>query len=322
MVCFSYLAAAELWEVSRFPAANQGAEVRGIEYSIAADAPMAAAVLSALGIPAVLMSNDVGDDHHGERVRQWLERFSVSATADLVAPVPTPQIVVIEDDDGTRTWFPSLPGVGTGLQHLDPAPLCDAAFAYVDCYQLIEEQAVRFIRAVTAAGVPLFLNLGGSPLSPLVARTVRGYPNLVIQTNVDDAAYSGSAGLGGSILAATSATWVIITAGAAGALMIGDSHQAAAPAFRVRVRHTHCAGAAFSGGLIYGLLNGWPAADCLALGSASGALRCERAHHEPMPTLAELESVIGSQLGHLPDAAALHVTESSLRRRACRACWK
>jgi hypothetical protein len=46
VVCFSYLAAAELWQVPRFPSANHGAEVLSVERSIAADAPMAAAVLA------------------------------------------------------------------------------------------------------------------------------------------------------------------------------------------------------------------------------------------------------------------------------------
>ena len=76
--------------------------------------------------------------------------------------------------------------------------------------------------------------------------------------------------------------------GAAGAVALSENQQLASPAFSVRVRHTHCASAAFSGGLIYGLLHDWAMEDCLTLACTSGALRCERAHHEPMPTLAEL----------------------------------
>jgi hypothetical protein len=36
VVCFSYLAAASLWNVKRFPQANHGAEVQRAEASIAA----------------------------------------------------------------------------------------------------------------------------------------------------------------------------------------------------------------------------------------------------------------------------------------------
>jgi hypothetical protein len=46
VVCMSYLAHTALWKVPRFPLANHGAEVLTIEHSIAADAPMTAAVLT------------------------------------------------------------------------------------------------------------------------------------------------------------------------------------------------------------------------------------------------------------------------------------
>jgi hypothetical protein len=45
VVCLSYLAAAELWQVPPFPRANQGAEAVAIDQSIAANGPMVAAYL-------------------------------------------------------------------------------------------------------------------------------------------------------------------------------------------------------------------------------------------------------------------------------------
>jgi sugar/nucleoside kinase (ribokinase family) len=293
VVCFSYLAAAELWQVPRFPLANFGAEVVSVERSIAADAPMAAAVLAALDVPTLLLANDIGTDQKGSDARAWLQRYGVDTTASMEPNTTTPQIVVVADDAGTRTWFPHLAGVSDALVRLDLSPLARASFAYIDCYQLIETPAVRAIHAARSAGVPLLLNLGGSPLSSAVTAAVRGYPNLIVQTNVDDEAHTVAPQLAASILTATGAAWVVITAGTAGALALSEREQLDSPAFRVSVRHTHCAGAAFSGGLIYGLLHDWPMDECLSLASASGALRCERAHHEPMPTLAELHAVIG-----------------------------
>jgi len=295
VVCFSYLAAAELWQVPRFPLANYGAEVLSVERSIAADAPMAAAVLAALGVPALLLANEIGNDQKGSQVRAWLQRYGVHSTTRVTTDTSTPQIVVVADDDGTRTWFPRLLGVNDALAAVDLSPLSTASFAYVDCYQLIEAAAVRAIAAARSAEVPLLVNLGGSPPSSPVIAAVRGCPRLIMQTNVDDAAYSDAPRVAQAILAATGADWAVITAGTAGAVALNKSQQLASPAFRVAVRHTHCAGAAFSGGLIYGLLHDWPMEDCLTLACASGALRCERAHHEPMPTLAELGAVIGSR---------------------------
>jgi sugar/nucleoside kinase (ribokinase family) len=76
---------------------------------------------------------------------------------------------------------------------------------------------------------------------------------------------------------------------------LSRTQQLTVPAFRVTVRHTHCAGAAFSGGLLYGLLQHWPMGEILVLACASGALRCERAHKEPMPALAELRAFVDSR---------------------------
>jgi len=103
VVCVSYLAAASLWKVPCFPLANQGAEVQTIEHSIAADAPMVAAVLTALGVPSLLLSNCTGTDVRGAEVRRWLQAHQVATTATVTGRLNTPQIVVVADDTGTRT---------------------------------------------------------------------------------------------------------------------------------------------------------------------------------------------------------------------------
>lgn len=245
VVCISYLAVASLWTVSRFPLANYGAEVLGIEHSIAADGPMTAAVLAALDVPSLVLANDIGNDANGAEVRGWLQRHNVHTTAEMSADLPTPQIVVVADATGTRTWFPYLPGVADVLATLDLAPVAGASFAYIDCYQLIEAAAVRAIHAAGAVGVRLLLNLGGSPLSPSVVAAVNGCPRLIVQSNVDDDAATEAPRIASFILDATDATWVVVTAGAHGAVAVSQTEHLSVPAFRAVVRHTHCAGAAF-----------------------------------------------------------------------------
>lgn len=294
VVCVSYLAHAALWKVPRFPDANHGAEVLTIEHSIAADAPMTAAALAALSVPTMLLANDVGDDTSGPEVHGWLQRHGVMTTANVTAGTATPQIVVVADDDGLRTWFPYLPGVVNALGALDLSSIEGASFVYIDCYQLIETPAVRATHAARAAGVPLLLNLGGSALSDAVVTAVRGHPRLVVQTNVDDADRDAPQ-LAAELRAVIGAEWAVVTAGASGVVAVSQARRVVVPAFQAAVRHTHCAGAAFSGGLLYGLLHDWPMNESLILGCASGALRCERAHHEPMPTLNELRTFIGSR---------------------------
>lgn len=295
MICVSYLAHAELWTVPVFPLANHGAEIRTIEWSVAADGPMTAAVLASLGAPTLLIANDIGDDEHGRGIARWLEQHEVQRAFAIRPDVVTPRIVVSGDDQHTRTWFAHLPGVVASLERAELSPLADAAFVYLDCYELIESAALRVIEVACAAEVPLLLNLGGSVLSPEVAAAVRGYSGLLVQTNVDDTAHADAPALARSILDQTRAAWVIVTAGAHGAVGLSRSELVSVPAFPVEVRHTHCAGAAFSGGLLYGLWASWSMGQTMLFGSASGALRCARHQGAPLPTLAELRAFIASR---------------------------
>ncbi len=296
VVCFSYLAAASLWRVGRFPAANHGAEITTIEESIAADAPVVAAVLEALGQPGVLIANSVGNDPTGARqVLGWLERHQVETTAGIKAGVVTPRIVVVGDSHHTRTMFPYLPGVADELEHVDLAPLSEASFAYIDCYGMIAKAAARAIRAARTAGLPLLANLGGDSPSTEMLDALDDYPNLVIQTSITEESLETAARLITYMQADMQCEWAVITAGAAGAAAASARELVRTPAFHADVRHTHCAGAAFSGGLVYGLAHGWPMHDSLDLASASGALRCERAQDEAMPTLDELRAFMRSR---------------------------
>ncbi|PPJ23133.1 carbohydrate kinase family protein [Nocardia nova] len=292
VVCVSYLALAELWTVPQFPLANHGTAIRSIEWSVAADGPMTAAALASMGAPALLIANDIGDDEHGHYVRGWLDERHVEHAVAARPELVTPRIVVTGDDQHTRTWFAYVPDVVASLQRADLSSLARASFIYLDCYELIEVAALRVIEAGRAAEVPLLLNLGGSELSPELVAAVRGYSGLLVQTNVDDAAHNDAAALARSVLHQTQAAWAIVTAGAYGAVALSCSELVEVSAFPVEVRHTHCAGAAFSAGLVYGLRAGWPMQRSMWLGSASGALRCARLQKAPLPTLAELLAML------------------------------
>jgi sugar/nucleoside kinase (ribokinase family) len=298
-VCVSYLAHAELWTIPCYPAANSGTAILSIEDSIAADGPMVAAVLAALDVPTRLLSNDVGDDEKASAVLGWLRRNRIPRLGAGPLSALTPRITVVADKDETRTWFVHLPHVVEQMTRLDLAALRDAAYVYVDCYELIAEPALRVVHAAQLAGVPLFVNLGGGVLSTELADALRHMSHVVVQTSIDDQEHDHALALARDLLVSTDAEWVIVTAGAGGAVAVDRLEELTMPAFQATVRHTHCAGAAFSGGLLYGLLHDWPMRGSLELAAASGALRCERAHDWPMPTLAELRTVIGER-GRLP----------------------
>jgi sugar/nucleoside kinase (ribokinase family) len=294
VACFSYLAAATLWKVSRFPPADQGAEVTAQEESVAADGAMTAAVLAGLGHHSILLANNVGDDQRGNQACTWLDGHGVTTSARAAASIPTPQVTVVTDDNHTRTFFPYLPGVARELEALDLRSLASASFAYIDGYQLIARAASSAIQAARAAGVPLLLNLGGdSPAEVLDA--IRGYPRLIIQTSTTERSPADAQRAAGRLRDATQAQWIILTTGPAGAVAVSRHRGLSTPAFQSKVASTHCAGAAFSAGLIHGLLHDWEMQRCLDLACASGALRCERAQHDSMPTLDELQDFAASR---------------------------
>jgi sugar/nucleoside kinase (ribokinase family) len=116
-----------------------------------------------------------------------------------------------------------------------------------------------------------------------------------VQTSIGEESAPEAQRLAGHLQDATAADWAVVTAGAAEAAAVSGRKRLSVPAFRADVLHTHCAGAAFSSGLIYGLLHDWPMQDCIDLASASGALRCERPHDQPMPAFDELREFMGSR---------------------------
>ncbi|WP_199195852.1 carbohydrate kinase family protein [Nocardia sp. MDA0666] len=291
VVCVSYVALAELWTVPRFPRVNYGTAISTTEWSIAADGPMVAAALAGMGAPVRLLANDIGDDEHGRFLRRWLaQRDVIPVTTRPYAT--TPRIVVAADDAHTRTWFAHLPNVVASLDRIDLTPVTAASFLYVDSYEIIEGAVLRAIAAARRAGIPILLNLGGSSLAEPTAAAIAGYPRLLVQTNVDDSDHLEAVAVATALLERTSGKWAVVTAGAFGAVAVSRSNELAVPSFPVNVRHTHCARAAFSAGLLYGLREGWSMLHSLRLGCASGALRCARHHSAPLPSLTELLAVI------------------------------
>ncbi|WP_220185780.1 carbohydrate kinase family protein [Nocardia africana] len=237
----SYVALAELWTVPRFPRVNYGTPISSIEWSIAADGPMTAAALVAMGAPVRLLANDIGGDEHGRFVRRWLAQRDVIPVTTR-PDATTPRIVVAADDAHTRTWFAHLPHVVSGLEQIDLTPVTAASFLYVDSYEIIEGAVLRAIAAARRAEIPILLNLGGSPLAAPTAAAIAGYPHLLVQTNVDDSDYLEAVAVATALLERTSAKWAVVTAGAFGAVAVSRSKELAVPSFPVNVRHTHCAG--------------------------------------------------------------------------------
>lgn len=273
LACFGYLAYAQVTTVAAYPAANTGAQVSQVFPSLAGDAPIAALTARMLGSTAHLVSNRVSLDPAGQAVLDMLDTAGVThqAVPSSATGLGTPQLTIVTDEAGTRTWFAWLGNAVDQLATADLTLLRTARLAYIDCYRIIDSQAAR---AITASRAPLLLNLGGDPLSPAVAHAARQRHIAFVQTNLDERDAGRAEAVAADLFAALDSEAVVITLGRLGAY----AHTASGPfwieAPQVAVRHTHGAGAAFSGGLAHAYLTGATARQAIHAACQAGTSHC------------------------------------------------
>jgi sugar/nucleoside kinase (ribokinase family) len=272
LVCVSYLADTQLLRVAAYPPANSGAVVDHIATSIAADGPLTAVTAAHLGLRVGLVANPVGDDPAGRRLLELLKAAGVRHTITALPDTATPQLTVVIDESGTRTWFATLQHATEHLHTANLHLLADARLIYADCYRALTPAAAR---AVVAAGdVPLLLNLGGDALDDAIAAAARGRHVAVVQTSLDeaDAVYADT--VASDLFDRLSPETAVVTLGRLGVLARTrtGTHRAAAPP--VVVTHTHGAGAAFSAGYAHALLAGADINAALRAGCHAGTAHC------------------------------------------------
>ena len=294
VVCVSYLAPAHLLLVDEYPPANYGAEVVSTERGVAADGPMIALTLASMDLDVALITNSVG---RGAAWASIADQLEMSAMAFIPSSAQrrdkSPEIVVVSDRLGNRTWFPYLPEVDTELRAADLSPLAGCRLAYVDHYEVIEDAATRAIREAADVGTPLFVNLGGvRPGGGLVDLLRRASP-AVIQTNLRENQRVHALSLARELATHTLAGLVVVTMGFDGAVAISAANVLYdVPAYPISPRRLHGAGAAFSAGLIASLLTGVPTDEALAFASACGAHQCERPTQATWPSRDDIAAFV------------------------------
>lgn len=154
LACFGYLAFAQVTSVAAYPAANSGAQVVQVFPSLAGDAPITAITARRLGCTAHLVSNKVSLDPAGQTVLDMLNTAGVThqAVPASTGGLGTPQLTIVTDDAGTRTWFAWLGNAADQLATADLTELTTARLAYVDCYRLIDAAAAAAITASREIG--------------------------------------------------------------------------------------------------------------------------------------------------------------------------
>lgn len=98
---------------------HYGVEVLRTDQFLAGDGPLVARSLRALGHPARLASNQVGDDTVGHDVLTRLRRWDVTLTPSVTSVPGTRVNLVVCDQAGNRTWFSGLRGIVPELGGID-----------------------------------------------------------------------------------------------------------------------------------------------------------------------------------------------------------
>lgn len=272
LACFGYLALAQVNIVAAYPPVNTGAVVYEIVPSLAGDAPLAASTARRLGSSVVLVSNRVGLDRAGQIVLDLLDTAYVThGVSPATTGSGTPQLIVISDDEGNRTWFAWLGDAVSQLAAVDLSPLSMARLAYLDCYRVLDGLAAA---AIAACRAPLLLNLGGDPLTAETAAAASDRHIAYVQTNLDEHDADRAEHLAADLFARLNPDAAVVTLGRLGALGYTAAGAFHVQAPHVPVRHTHGAGAAFSGGLAHAHLTGATVRQAVHAGCVAGTRHC------------------------------------------------
>lgn len=257
--CFSYLASGRVFTIEEYPKPNYGAEVLDIIDTLAADAPMVAVAASRLGLNEIM---------------SCFTRNNVATEIDRNPQIKTPFIIVLSDKAGSREWFPYIPQAVSDLEQIKLDMIADSLLAYIDYYAIIRKVSQRAVDFASQHNIPSFINLGGSPFTSEILGYLRNRGIAIIQTNLDESEVQKAIPLAQDMFRSIKPEIAIVTLGSKGAVALNSSGVIRVPAYKVKVRHLHGIGAAFSAGYAFGYLKGWETEKSLRFARTLGSMSC------------------------------------------------
>ena len=300
-----------------YPPPDGYAEVLETLENHAGEATGTALVLRQLGVSVALEGNWIGDNPECRRTLEFLQGRGIDCSGLRVVPGYVGATEIVVSDGASRTVFGRyIDLLFTTKQWDDPDPRQIAAARMVSLDSTFGESTLAAARCAGASGKPIatFDARHDSELTARAAAVIvsgeflrREYP-AAAATNAERAGLfarylascsglvvftSGSQpvwwGLGRAAALAAGRPWF------RGGARPGQRHELAP--FRVKVVDTAGAGDSFRAGVVYGMLQGWPVADCVRFACATAALVCTRAPgcvHPP--TLPEIQALLAAGL--------------------------
>ncbi|MGV8124245.1 MAG: carbohydrate kinase family protein [Candidatus Xenobiia bacterium LiM19] len=283
--------------VSRYPDADVKCEVP--EFSVLGGGPVATALvaLQRLGLKTSFLGK-IGTDTAGTAIAEGLEEEGVDISSLVRAQGRTSQtaFIIVEERKATRTifWtsgtaFPISPG------EVDLSVICNARFLHLDALNI--EVSLKAAEYAGKLSIPTMVDTGTFrketvPLLPLLNHVVVGQGFARGFAGTDDIEQSLRA------MAQYGARMVCITLGERGSAAFVNGRVYHQKAFPVNVVDTTGCGDAFHGGLIYGILQEWPAERQLEFASAVAALKCRAmGGRAGLPAVPEVEEFLREKRG-------------------------
>jgi len=245
----------------------------------------------------------VGEDSYGTQMITNLKQAGVRTEYTFVeASVPSGAALIMVDAAGGN-YLSVAPGANHRLSraHLDRARgLISQAEMVMLQYEILPEALAYAIELAASAGVSVMLNL--APAGPVAAQVLRKVSYLVVNEVEAEFLCGFQVACGETaIRAAQVLRWlgppvVVITLGAAGAVVALSNQVQAFPAFQVQAEDTTAAGDVFCGAFAAALVGGKTMPEAIRFANAAAAIAVTRLGAQPsIPTRQEIDNFLQSQ---------------------------
>jgi ribokinase len=249
----------------------------------------------------VAMIGRVGDDPFGQALRRGLAAEGLDVRLVDVTPSASTGVALITVDDCGENTIVVVPGANGLVSSADierALPVVAEADALLLQLEVPLPVVMDAARRAHAASVTVILN--AAPAQPLPPMMLPLIDYLVVnETEVLDVAgfATDTPEAAARALQARGARTVVVTLGAAGALLLAsDGTITSAAGFRVEAVDTTAAGDAFVGALAVALAEGATPAEALQFGNAAGAVTVTRPGAQPsLPTRAAVDALRASR---------------------------
>ncbi|HEX4952686.1 MAG TPA: carbohydrate kinase family protein [Thermoanaerobaculia bacterium] len=264
------------------------------EFSLQVGGPVATSLMAAarLGAKTQVVAQ-VGDDWAGRIIRDSLQEVGVNVENMVLVPGGSSRIVLVLVDPNTAersfVFRPDSMELATKEQ-IQAAGLEETVILLVDEASPCSIAAARVARR--ARGTVIF---SGSWAKGKL-RTLLRLVDICVVSDEFFSDWSFQEGAPRSVLdlkSASTAAVVIETHGKDGCTLWEAGESKRFPAFPVAAVDSTGAGDAFTGGLVFGISEGWPMSRAIEVASACGALSCTRlGGSQGLPDRRQIESFL------------------------------